>query len=78
MLYTGRRDYKMPNISLGVELRNALGGNRKPYARSLESWSDLPPELPVWVRLGHKMADLGLLAFIFCTIALKAFECIER
>ena len=38
----------LPYISFFLVLRD-IG---KPYVKSLDSWSDLPPDPPLWVKLG--------------------------
>ena len=35
-----------------LELYNVLRGIGKPYVKSLDSRSDLPPDPPLWVKLG--------------------------
>ena len=42
-----------------------LGGIGKPYVKSLDSRSDLPPDPPLWVKLGSSIAD-----FVFFAIYL--------
>ena len=67
-------------------LLNVLGGNWKPYTRSLESWSgslynrpDLPSGLPWEWNWHHKMQNLWgfFLAFIAFIIVFTAFECVH-
>ena len=41
-----------------------LTGIGKPYVKSLDSRSDLPPDPPYGSNLGHKIAD-----FVFCLIS---------
>ena len=45
----------------------------KLYVESLYSRSDLPPDLPLWVNCGHKIADLILLPYVSFIIAYTAF-----
>ena len=40
-----------------LQIFYVLGGNRKPYAGSVESWSDFPSSLCYGSNLGHKIAD---------------------
>ena len=46
--------------------------------KSLDSWSDLPPDRPLWVKLGHKIADFVFLPIISFILAFRVLECIER
>ena len=46
--------------------------------KSLDSWSDLPPDHPLWVTLGHKIADFVFLPFVPFVLAFRALECIKR
>ena len=39
-------------LFLLLQLYNVLRGIGKPYVKSLDSWSDLPPDPPLWVKLG--------------------------
>ena len=44
----------LPYISfiLAFRVLNVLRGIGKPCVKSLGSWSDLPPDPPLWVKLG--------------------------
>ena len=44
---------------------------------SLNSWSVLPPP-PLWVKLGHKIADFEFLPYISFIVPVIASECIKR
>ena len=46
--------------------------------KSIDSWSDLPPDPPLWVKLGSKIADFVFLPCISFIRAFTASECIER
>ena len=47
--------------------------------KSLDSWSDSPPDPSLWVKLGgHKIADYVFLPFISFILAFRALECIKR
>ena len=46
--------------------------------KSLDSWSDLPPDPPLWVKLGHKIADFVFLPLISFILAFRVLECIKR
>ena len=70
-----------------------MGDSRKPYVESLESKLNLPPNPPLGVKLGHKIADFDMLPdirsdlpltnFVFLPYvsfitAFTALECIKR
>ena len=57
---------------------NVLRGIGKPYVKSRDSRSGLPPDLPLWVKLGHKIADFVFLPYIYFILAFRALECIKR
>ena len=44
----------LPYISfiLAFRVYNVLRGIGKPCVKNLDSWSDLPPDPPLWVKLG--------------------------
>ena len=46
--------------------------------KSLDSWSNLPPDLPYGSNLGHKIADFVFLPYISFILAFRALECIKR
>ena len=57
--------------------------------KSLDSRSDLPPDPPLWVKLGsftpsyesnlgHKIADFVFLPCIYFILAFTALECIKN
>ena len=46
--------------------------------KSLDSRSDLPPEPPLWVNWGHKIANFVFLPCISFIITFRALECIKR
>ena len=46
--------------------------------KSLDSWSDLPPDPPYGSNWGHKIADLVFLPLISFILAFRALECIKR
>ena len=53
-------------------------GIGKPYVKSLDSWSDLPPDPPYGSNWGHKIADFVFLPYISFILAFRVLECIER
>ena len=46
--------------------------------KSLDSRSDLPPDLSLWSNWGHKIADFVFLPYISFILAFRALECIKR
>ena len=45
---------------------------------SLNSRSVLPPDPPLWVNWGHKIADFEFLPYISFIVAFIASKCIKR
>ena len=46
--------------------------------KSLDSWSDLPPDPPYGSNLSHKIANFVFFPYISITLAFRALECIKR
>ena len=46
--------------------------------KSLDSWSDLPPEVVGRSNWGHKIANFVFLPYIAFTLAFTVLECIKR
>ena len=46
--------------------------------KSLDSWSDLPPDPPYGSNWGHKIADFVFLPLISFILAFTVLECIKR
>ena len=66
-------------LFLLLEFLNVLGGIGKPYVKSLDSWSDLPPGLPPYrSNWGHKIADFVFLPLIYFILAFRDLQCIQR
>ena len=55
-----------------------LRGIGKPYVKSLDSRSDLPPDPLLWVKMGYKIADFVFLPYISFILAFRALEYINR
>ena len=55
-----------------------LRGIGKPYVKSQDSRSDLPPDPPYGLNWGHKIADFVFLPYISFILAFRALECIKR
>ena len=55
-----------------------LRGIGKPYVKSLDSQSDLPPDPPYGLNWGHKIADFVFLPYISFILVLTALEYIKR
>ena len=55
-----------------------LRGIGKPYVKSLDSQSDLPPTPPYGSNCGHKIANFVFLPYISFLLAFRALECIKR
>ena len=54
-----------------------LRGIGKPYMKSRDSQSDVPPDPPPYgSNWGHKIADFVFLPFISFILAFRALECI--
>ena len=54
-----------------------LSGIGKAYVKSLDSQSDLPPDLPYGSNWGHKIVDFGFLPYISFILGFRALERIE-
>ena len=50
----------------------------KPYVKSLDSRSGLPPDPPYGSKWGHKIANFVFLPYIPFILAFRALECIKR
>ena len=68
----------MSPLFLLLEFYNVLRCIGKPYVKSLDSRSDLPPNPAYGSNWGHKIADLVFLPFISFILAFTALECIKR
>ena len=55
-----------------------LRGIGKPYVKSQDSQSDLPPTSPYGPNWGHKIDDFVFLPDISFILAFRALECIKR
>ena len=54
-----------------------LRGIGKPYVKSLYSLSDLPPEPPLWVKLGSQNSQFVFLPYISFILVFRALEYIK-
>ena len=55
-----------------------LRGIGKPYVKSLDSQSHLPPSPPYGSNWGHTIDDFVFLPYISFILAFRALECIKR
>ena len=46
--------------------------------KSLDSWSDLPPDPPSGLNWGHNVADFVFLPYISFILAFRTLKCIKR
>ena len=55
-----------------------LRGIGKPYVKSLDSESDLPPTSPHGSNWSHKIVNFVFLPYMSFILAFRALECIKR